>query len=114
MVERNERYSGAELDALGARRRRHSNHRWRAERVARVMMFTEPYGMIAQLFGELGLFEDISVIMRGGAVNLGIVVGIVEQPEFHRSHTLSWDHIEIIGCGRGAATVTAVRRWQAA
>src|SRR6516225_9332070 len=53
------------------------------------MMFAEPDGMIAQLLGKLRLFQDVPVITRRGAVNFGIVVGVVEQPKFHL-HLPAW------------------------
>src|SRR6202023_1787163 len=88
MVERNQRHSGAKLDPLGACRRCHRDNRWRAEGIARIMVFAEPDRMIAKFLGELGLLQDLVVVLRSRPMRVGVVVGVVEQSEFHHLASL--------------------------
>src|ERR1700745_2039238 len=46
-------------------------------------MFAKPHGMVAELVRELRLVEDLAEVARGRAMQIGVVVGIVEQPELH-------------------------------
>src|SRR5712691_1240239 len=89
MIERNQRDAGAQTNARGARRCRHG-HDWRGtERVAGVVVLAKPHRIKTQLLFELHLLENLIVVLRGRTMRLGVVVGGVENAEFHRAALLS-------------------------
>src|SRR5229473_5431523 len=85
MIQRDQRDACAQLYPLGSRCCGHCDDRRRSERIARVMMFAEPYRMEAQLFFELHLLENLGIVLRGRSMRLRVVVSVVQDAEFHLS-----------------------------
>src|SRR5260370_37647219 len=89
MMQGDQRDACAQLYPLGLRCCGHFDYRRRSERIAGVMMVAEPYHMEAQLFFELHLLENLGIVLRGRTMRLRILIGVIENSEFHQNHPLT-------------------------
>ena len=83
IVDGQQRDAGAEADPARAGGGGGRHHGGGTEGVGRIMVLAKPGRVKAQLLGQHDLVEDMAVVFGGRTVDLGVVVRVEEQTEFH-------------------------------
>ena len=83
VIKRHQGDAGPESNAFGPAGGRHGDDRRRPERIARVVVLAKPDRVKAEFFFQFDLFQNLVIILLSRAVDVRVIVGIVENSEFH-------------------------------